>query len=129
MSDDVRLDKLPLTQSLVLEVLAARCRLGEQVWPFPNRAKQALDALARVGLVGHQGGIVEGTRNAWLTDKGRTAVLSDTYMPPAGASATQCECGADRFHPPSHASDCPAFWTVGASNTDVRFLERWVKRS
>lgn len=72
---------LPLSQELIMEVLGARYRLGEHMWPFPNRAKRALDALASLGLLNHKSGIVERTRNAWLTDLGRASVLSADYVP------------------------------------------------
>ena len=81
-SEVLDVDALPLTQHLVMEVLAGRYRTGEQIWTFTSRAKTALDALERLGLVGHKSGIVERTRLAWLTPKGRAAVLSDTYEPP-----------------------------------------------
>ena len=41
---DVDTDSLPPTQYLVLEVLAARARLGEACWTFPSRLKPALNA-------------------------------------------------------------------------------------
>lgn len=79
----VDVDALPLTQGLVMEVLAARDRLGERMWPFPNSAKRALDALEALGLVGHKDGVVERTRNAWLTEQGRASVQDPSYVPPA----------------------------------------------
>jgi hypothetical protein len=41
----------PPTQHLVMEVLAARYRLGEPFWPFPQNCSKAVDALAEKGLV------------------------------------------------------------------------------
>lgn len=70
------------TQLLVLEVLAARYRLGERIWPFNTRCRPAVRALADKGLVGWKGGIVEDTVLAWLTDEGRKGVLDDSYVPP-----------------------------------------------
>ena len=85
-------DNLPLTQELVMEVLAARYRLGEQIWPFSRTARLALAALEDLGLVGYKSGIVERTYNAWLTDEGKTAVLSPTYVPPLAEDASsQCQ--------------------------------------
>ena len=37
-------DALPPTQQLVLEVLGARSRLGENVWTFASRLGQALES-------------------------------------------------------------------------------------
>ena len=73
------------TQSLVLEVLAARYRLGESLWTFsanPN-AVRAIRSLEAAGLVESMGGIVPNTVRASLTDAGKAAALSDTYQPPS----------------------------------------------
>lgn len=78
----VDVDTLPLTQQLIMEVLGARHRLGEKVWPFPTSAKRSLDSLEKLGLIGHKSGVVEKTRNVWLTDEGREAVLDSSYVPP-----------------------------------------------
>jgi hypothetical protein len=75
-------------QYLVLDVLAARHRLGEQVWTFPLRLKTALKVLAAEGLIGWKPGVNQGTALVWLTDAGRAAVLSETYEPPAAPLAT-----------------------------------------
>lgn len=76
-------DSLPAKQYLILEVLAARHRLGEPFWPLPDRLLRHLDALADAGLIGHESDVTEGHRRAWLTDKGWTAVMSGTYTAPA----------------------------------------------
>jgi len=74
---------LPPTQSLVLEVLTARARLGEDHWTFSTRHRAALEALAERGLVHWKAGIVERTCLAWLTDPGRAECLSYAYKTPA----------------------------------------------
>jgi hypothetical protein len=73
---------LPPTQELVMEVLAARYRLGEGVWPFSTRCRPAISALATDGLVGFKGGIVEHTVQVWLTEAGLDVVLGDGYVLP-----------------------------------------------
>jgi hypothetical protein len=78
----VDVDRLPLTQYLVLEVLAARHRLGEHGWTFPTSAGKAVDALARLGLVRATSGVMPRTLLVWLTDAGRSAALDPTYVPP-----------------------------------------------
>jgi hypothetical protein len=78
----VDVDRLPLTQYLVLEVLAARHRLGEHGWTFPATARPAVDALTRLGLVAGKAGFLPKTLLVWLTDAGRAAVLSADYVPP-----------------------------------------------
>jgi hypothetical protein len=70
------------TEELMLEVLAGRWRLGEQMWTFSSRMKRCANSLADRGLVGWKGGIVEKTILVWLTDSGRAACLSPDYVPP-----------------------------------------------
>ena len=81
-------ETLSLTQELIMEVLAARYRLGERIWPFPATAIRALNTLEGLGLIGHKSGVVERTRNAWLTDYGKASVLSDSYLPPSASPNT-----------------------------------------
>jgi hypothetical protein len=76
-------DALPPTQYLVMEVLSARARLGETCWPFPDRLRPALTALADLGLLRWQPGNVPHTCRTFLTDAGRRAALDDAYQPPA----------------------------------------------
>lgn len=75
-------DSLPPTQALVLEVLAARHRLGEGYWTFSTRDQAAIRALSERGLVDWKHGIVERTCLAWLTTEGRKAALSPGYKGP-----------------------------------------------
>lgn len=79
----VNVDSLPPTQQLILDVLAARHRLGEQLWTFPAKGmRRPMDALANAGLIGWKSGVTEGTVRAWLTEAGRDAVLYAGYEPP-----------------------------------------------
>lgn len=80
MSVDV--DRLPPVSYLILEVLAARHRLGEQLWTFPSRLRPHLQRLSSQGLIGCKHGVAEGSMQAWLTANGREAALSATYTPP-----------------------------------------------
>ena len=73
----------------MLEVLAARHRLGETHWTFPRSQSRIAEALAAKGLVNWQGGVVSGTIRVTLTDAGKAACLSDTYVSP-GATANDC---------------------------------------
>jgi hypothetical protein len=73
---------LPPTQALVLEVLAARWRLGEKCWTFAAAHRPALRTLAERGLITWKDGSIERTCLAWLTVEGRKAALSDTYKGP-----------------------------------------------
>ena len=87
MTADAEFDtySLPPTQALVIEVLAARARLGENHWTFPARCRLALEALEDRGLVYWKAGNVERTCLAWLTEPGRAAALSYAYKTPAVA--------------------------------------------
>jgi DNA-binding MarR family transcriptional regulator len=86
-----RLDALPPLQHLVLEVLAARHRLGESLWTFTAHAStvRAIHALEAAGLIEAMGGIVPRTVRASLTDKGRAAALSATYHRPDAPERTE----------------------------------------
>jgi hypothetical protein len=78
------IDSLPPTQQLILAVLAARHRLGEQVWTFPSAVNPALRALESRRLVTLLNGIVEKSTRARLTEAGRRLVINDRYRPPNG---------------------------------------------
>jgi hypothetical protein len=73
---------LPPTQALVLEILAARHRLGETWRTFSTRHLTALRALEKRGLVGLMRGTAPHTCRAYLTDAGRKAALSEAYEGP-----------------------------------------------
>lgn len=78
----IDVDRLPPTQQMVLEVLAARYRLGEHMWSFPSRLNAAGEALARLGMIAWVSHPAPYTRRAWLTDAGKAAVLLGDYEPP-----------------------------------------------
>lgn len=65
-----RIGSLSPTRELILDTLAARWRLGENLWTFDSRLKPQLDWLAEQGLVWTMHGIVEKTLRAGLTDAG-----------------------------------------------------------
>lgn len=73
------------TEDLVLEVLAARRRLGERLWTFDSRHKQTLGRLADRGLVTTMHGIVEKTIRASLTAQGEAVALDGKYESPLGS--------------------------------------------
>lgn len=76
-------DRLPLAQYLVLDVLAARYRTGEHLWTFPSSARPAVRALAQLGLVEEMHGITPKTIRASLTEAGEAAVLKPGWLNPA----------------------------------------------
>lgn len=72
------------TADLVMEVLAARHRLGEQCWHFDTRHTRALNELTAAGLIWWQRGFEPKTALVFLTDAGRASeYLSGTYVAPA----------------------------------------------
>lgn len=77
-------DELTPTQELIMEVLAARTRLGEHFWTFGRRPAIVMAAkqLESVGLVFLRSGQVERTFQAGLTESGKKMVLHDPYVPP-----------------------------------------------
>jgi len=70
------------TEDLVMEVLAARYRLGERLWTFDSRCRPAIRRLAARGLANEIHGMVENTIRASLTDEGRAAYVTADYVPP-----------------------------------------------
>jgi hypothetical protein len=73
---------LPLTQALILEVLAARYRGGDLTWPFPSRSRRSLQALQDRGLISFGQGPQPHSLGAWLTSKGRALALLPGYRTP-----------------------------------------------
>lgn len=71
------------TESLILEVLTARWRLGEHAWTFQSRLKPQLEQLERRGLIGYKSASVEHAYLVWFTEQGYNAyVKSSKYRPP-----------------------------------------------
>lgn len=72
------------TQSLVLEVLGARYRLGESIWPFDKiqANTRACTGLEVLGLVGTRSGPIEHSFQVWLTQAGKDYVLGAEYESP-----------------------------------------------
>lgn len=81
MADDEE-TRLTPTQNLVLEVLAARHRLGERIWTFDSRLTQTIMGLGRLNLVTPIDGNVERTIRASLTKEGEKFVLDPGYSSP-----------------------------------------------
>jgi hypothetical protein len=73
-------DALPVTQRLIVELLAALDRLGEKAWPFPAQARPQLRDLATAGLVWWRDSGLAGTVLAGFTEAGRGKVMSAGYV-------------------------------------------------
>lgn len=89
-------DRLPPTQYLMMEVLAARYRLGERAWTFPNSCRRAAQALTDASFVWWKSAVTEGHIQVFLTAVGIAAWELDRprTAPPGGVIM----CG-----PPPHA--------------------------
>lgn len=79
------IDTLPPTQYLLLEVLAARYRVGETYWAFPDRVRPAANKLEADGLIWLRSGPAPDCFEARFTDAGRAACLSHPYVSPTQA--------------------------------------------
>lgn len=75
-------DHLTPTEDLILEVLIARHRLGENLWTFDARHKRVIGSLADKGWVTPMHGMVENTVRASLTQAAIDKWVSDAYVPP-----------------------------------------------
>lgn len=75
-------DSFTPTQDLILDVLAARFRLGENLWTFGSRLRKAATQLADHGLVFITHGITEKTIRVGLTEAGKAVTLMPNYSPP-----------------------------------------------
>ncbi|MEU0078443.1 hypothetical protein ABZY58_11150 [Micromonospora tulbaghiae] len=82
MTKPIEVDNLPPTQYLMLEVLAARYRLGEQSWSFPKNQRHIAEQLARTGLVSWKSSPAPETILVWFTDAGKKLMLDRPYTPP-----------------------------------------------
>ena len=67
----------------MLEVLAARHRLGESFWTFPRRHRRTAERLSARGLVWMDLGNVENTIRVGLTEEGLAEAISPDYLSPA----------------------------------------------
>lgn len=72
------------SEELMMEVLAARYRLGETLWTFPTKMRAIANRLAEKGLIDEPDhGVVERTFRTSLTDKGREEFMDAHYLSPA----------------------------------------------
>lgn len=103
--------KISPSGGLILEVLAARHRLGEPFWTFSSIYAWHLRRLQNDGLVEVESGITYRTRRVSLTERGRAAVLADAYQPPMPMAADiylQVAVGTNSVDPEEAASN-PTF--------------------
>jgi hypothetical protein len=72
------------TEHLLLELLAARRRLGHATWSVQARNNASLARLEEKKLVNFKSAPVEGYSLAWLTDQGVAFMFSHKYEAPIG---------------------------------------------
>lgn len=68
------------TEDLIIQVLTARYRLGENFWTFESRHHKALASLEQKGLINVVHGVIDRTLRANLTDLGKRAFLDSNYL-------------------------------------------------
>lgn len=97
----VDVDRLTPMQSLLMEVLAARYRLGETHWTFADRCMPAARRLEEKGLVTTRSSPAPCSFEARLTDAGRVVAMppDSGYVPPFAAPIERvrrlCEAAQD----------------------------------
>jgi hypothetical protein len=82
MSNNIDSHDLPPTQMLLLELLAARYRLGHDGWNIHTKAQKAVEQLEAKGLVTWKHWTIAGSMLVWLTEEGKKASMSDSYISP-----------------------------------------------
>jgi hypothetical protein len=92
--------RLTPTERLVLEILAARHRLGETYWTFDIAHRPSLARLEKKGLVTYRDGVAPGFE-AKLTDDGMDLVLLGGWK---SADARAVEWVADQLTDPAALS-------------------------
>ena len=67
---------------LLMEVLAARWRLGERSWPFKKEHRRVAMGLVERGLIYVDTDVMPGVFRATLTDAGRAMYVMESYQVP-----------------------------------------------
>lgn len=75
---------------LVLDVMVARYRLGDDSWTFPSTFRPVLQRLNERGYLDHKSGVVYQTRLAWLTVEGAEFMKLDQPYMLNGAQRGRC---------------------------------------
>ncbi len=83
----VDVGKLPPTQYLLMATLAARYRLGETYWTFPDQCLPAARNLEAKGLITTRSGPAQHAFEAQFTDAGLAMAMppGSGYVPPFAA--------------------------------------------
>lgn len=71
------LDGLTPTEYLVMDIMVARYRLGDDSWTFPTEVGPALERLSQRGYLSYKSGVVYRTLHAWLSEEGAKATKLD----------------------------------------------------
>lgn len=75
------LDGLTPMEYLIMDVMVARYRLGDNSWTFPNTFRPALKKLYVRGHLCFKSGVCYGTLHAWLTPEGaKFCKLDEPYV-------------------------------------------------
>jgi len=76
-------ENLTPTEDLLVDLLTARVRLGEQLWTVETRVRKSVESLNKRGVIDYKEGIVEHTLLIWFTADGYKKYITDsTYEVP-----------------------------------------------
>jgi hypothetical protein len=83
MSKQLDLDYLTPTEDLVLDVLLARLRTGENYWTFNSKLLPTLKKLEARNLIWYKAAGVENAYSVWMEDAAKKHYLGNsTYVSP-----------------------------------------------
>ncbi len=78
-------DSFTPTEELVLDLLQARIRLGENTWNFDSRLKPTLEKLQSKGILNFKSGFVGSRLLAWPTDDGKILLFDGKFTDRIGS--------------------------------------------
>lgn len=84
MANAKNLDGFTPTEYLIMEVMAARWRLGIELWPFPTAFAKTIRKLEDDGFVWYKDGNVENTLLVAITSQGASRMKLHRPFRPNG---------------------------------------------
>ena len=110
MPDVLDIESLTPSEYLMMEVLAARHRLGEAWWTFPKDQSPTARKLEARGLVWSKSGVAQGTIRVCLTSTGVRAWKLDQECPNPGSDGPDGPDGPGR--PFSELGSTGMLWLI-----------------
>lgn len=78
-------DSFTPTEDLILDLLQARIRLGENTWNFDSRLKPTLEKLQSKGILNFKSGFVGSRLLAWPTEDGKILFFDGKFTDRIGS--------------------------------------------